>query len=341
MSRLYDDLKGRSRDQKGIEELDLFAFASARKFEKAPPPPAAAAPPVVDALRAGSVNPEPASAVESPGSEPPPVTELPPEPVRSPVVQPSARTPYPMGQSPLLGVGRSMPRNRRRGPVLLAIALAVLGVVALGALLWGVVRWVRRPQPVTVLAAPNAGEKAVPKAVSKPVVKPPAKPAGKPVAARAASPSAPGPATSKPGRLDWSVAGAVVSTKDGESTVYFNNGVFGNSLELSPEGRAVLGRVAERMKPHAAELFVKVVGCTDNTPVAKKGRFKDNRELGLARAHVVVKYLQEVAGLPAESLAVQSYGAQWSPFPNDSPVSRAKNRTVVLRVSMRPGQRSQ
>ncbi|OQW96661.1 MAG: hypothetical protein BWK77_04010 [Verrucomicrobia bacterium A1] len=342
MSRIYDELRGGGREQKRIEDLELFKFASVRKPETPPPvslPPAPPAPPGIEPLGAAAGEPEEDRAVDVARSASPMVSELPPEPARPPVVPPSARTPYPAGQSPLLGVGRSMPRGRRRAPVILAVVLAVAGVVVAGWLLSGVVNRARRSKPPAAAVAtgkPSPAPKAVVKSevrpLTKSVAKAVAKPEVKPVAAQV--PAA--PVAVRTGSLDLNVAGVVVTAKNGENTVYFNSGVFGSTLELSPEGKTLLNRLAERMEPHAAGLLIKVVGCTDNIPVSKKGRFKDNRQLGLERANVVVKYLQEAGGLSAAAFATQSYGTQWTPYPNDSPVSRAKNRTVVLRVSMRP-----
>jgi outer membrane protein OmpA-like peptidoglycan-associated protein len=45
--------------------------------------------------------------------------------------------------------------------------------------------------------------------------------------------------------------------------------------------------------------------------------------------------VRQAAGLPEQSISTVSYGAEWAPHPNDTPANRARNRTVVLKISMR------
>jgi flagellar motor protein MotB len=326
MSKLYEDLKIRGRGGKKTEDLDLFAFAAARKAGAATQPPPETAPPA-------SVPPvvEP-SKVNADETERLPVRELPPEPVPPPVVSGPTRPPYPVGQSPLLGLGRGMARHRRILPVVLAVAGSVVGILALWAGIAGILRHARNAQAKAVAVVE-------PRAKTEPKTQRPGPPALKSAAKALVKPAEPHvtasklPFAEKPLPVDLKVAGVSTRVENGEVTLYFDNGLFADALVLSAEGKAVLKRLADRMRPHAAGLSIKVIGCTDNIPVARKGRFKDNRALGLARADVVVKYFQTTGELPAGVFTIESYGAQWSPYPNDSPVSRARNRTAVLRVS--------
>jgi outer membrane protein OmpA-like peptidoglycan-associated protein len=51
------------------------------------------------------------------------------------------------------------------------------------------------------------------------------------------------------------------------------------------------------------------------------------------RAIAALQVLQSSSGIPKAAFKTISYGAEWSPFPNNSDVNRARNRTVVLRIT--------
>ena len=124
-----------------------------------------------------------------------------------------------------------------------------------------------------------------------------------------------------------------VKVDGSEQVVTFESGLFSSNIKLSREGERTLSDVAAQLKQADKQLVVTVVGCTDNIPVNPKKGFRDNTELGMQRAAEVARFLQVASGLPARSFKTVSYGTQWSPYSNDTPQDRARNRTAVLRIS--------
>src|SRR5262249_22637901 len=106
------------------------------------------------------------------------------------------------------------------------------------------------------------------------------------------------------------------------------------AVELHPDGRAALDKVAGQLASMAAQgNHVAVVGHTDDVPVGRElaGRYPTIGELAGARASVVTRYLQEKGVAPAQ-LASVSRG-QYDPVaPNDTAAGRAKNRRTDLLI---------
>ena len=127
--------------------------------------------------------------------------------------------------------------------------------------------------------------------------------------------------------------GMVVTAEGSEKVVVFESGVFASGTRLSREGEKLLSKVGRQLSPRAKTVSVTIVGCTDNVPVSGKKEYKDNQALGLMRAAAALKVLQSSSGLPAAAFKTVSRGTEWSPFPNDSAANRARNRTVVLRIT--------
>jgi chemotaxis protein MotB len=104
--------------------------------------------------------------------------------------------------------------------------------------------------------------------------------------------------------------------------VLFSSG----SAEVNASGRAVLGKVAERVRelPHDVE----VQGHTDNVPIHSQ-RYPTNWELAGARASRVVRLLEEKGVAPGRLSAV-SHGEYAPVAPNDSAAGRARNRRIEI-----------
>jgi chemotaxis protein MotB len=104
--------------------------------------------------------------------------------------------------------------------------------------------------------------------------------------------------------------------------VLFSSG----SAEVNASGRAVLAKVAERVReiPHGVE----VQGHTDNVPIHSK-RYPTNWELAGARASRVVRFLEE-HGVAPDRLWAVSHGEYAPVAPNDSEAGRAKNRRIEI-----------
>ena len=111
--------------------------------------------------------------------------------------------------------------------------------------------------------------------------------------------------------------------------VLFSSG----SAEVNAGGRAVLAKVAERVRgiPHSVE----VQGHTDNVPIHSK-RYPTNWELAGARASRVVRLLEE-QGVAPERLWAVSRGEYAPIAPNDSEAGRAKNRRIEITLKPMDG----
>jgi len=108
--------------------------------------------------------------------------------------------------------------------------------------------------------------------------------------------------------------------------IFFDSG----RAKLKPGGKDVLKKVGEALKGYENKI-IRVVGHTDNVPVAKslQATFPSNWELSVARATNVVRYLQEV-GIPPERM-VASGRSEYDPVAtNDTPEGRQKNRRIEI-----------
>lgn len=115
-------------------------------------------------------------------------------------------------------------------------------------------------------------------------------------------------------------------TVDLAEQIFFDSG----RATLKPGGKEVLKKVGEALKGYENKV-IRVVGHTDNVPVAKslQRTFPTNWELSVARATNVVRYLQEV-GIPPQRM-VASGRSEYDPVAtNDTPEGRQKNRRIEI-----------
>ena len=108
--------------------------------------------------------------------------------------------------------------------------------------------------------------------------------------------------------------------------IFFDSG----RATLKSGGKDVLKKVGEALKGYENKV-IRVVGHTDNVPVAKslQRTFPTNWELSVARATNVVRYLQEV-GIPPQRM-VASGRSEYDPVAtNDTSEGRQKNRRIEI-----------
>ncbi|HYA88943.1 MAG TPA: OmpA family protein [Nitrospirota bacterium] len=108
--------------------------------------------------------------------------------------------------------------------------------------------------------------------------------------------------------------------------IFFDSG----KATLKREGKEVLKKVGDALKGYENKI-IRVVGHTDNVPVAKslQATFPSNWELSVARATNVVRFLQEV-GVPPERM-IASGRAEYDPVAtNETPEGRQKNRRIEI-----------
>ncbi|MDD1748513.1 MAG: OmpA family protein, partial [Methanothrix sp.] len=108
--------------------------------------------------------------------------------------------------------------------------------------------------------------------------------------------------------------------------IFFDSG----RATLKPGGKEVLKKVGETLKGYDNKI-IRVVGHTDNVPVAKslQATFPTNWELSVARATNVVRYLQEV-GIPPERMIPAGRGEYEPVAENTTPEGRQKNRRIEI-----------
>jgi chemotaxis protein MotB len=108
--------------------------------------------------------------------------------------------------------------------------------------------------------------------------------------------------------------------------IFFDSG----RATLKSGGKEVLAKVAEALKGYEDKV-IRVVGHTDNVPVAKSLRstYPTNWELSVARATNVVRFLQD-AGISPERLIPSGRGEYDPIAPNDTPDGRQKNRRIEI-----------
>ena len=100
---------------------------------------------------------------------------------------------------------------------------------------------------------------------------------------------------------------------------------------ISEQGKEVLKRVGAVLK-QARDKTIRIEGHTDNVPIAKplKARFPSNWELSTARATNVVRFLQDEAGIDANSLEAVGMGEYHPLASNKTPAGRSQNRRIEI-----------
>ncbi len=83
-------------------------------------------------------------------------------------------------------------------------------------------------------------------------------------------------------------------------------------------------------KKYLKDYDMVIEGHTDDSPMTDNSKYKDNKELGLARAESFKNLLVVSFGIPAENISTVSAGSHKPPFNNSTPEGREKNKTVVL-----------
>ncbi|MDE3075803.1 MAG: flagellar motor protein MotB [Chloroflexota bacterium] len=122
----------------------------------------------------------------------------------------------------------------------------------------------------------------------------------------------------------------ITATAEGVTVSLSANVLFqSGTAELKPGAVDLLKAVAQPLKdiPNPLE----VAANTDDLPPAPtNSKFKDNWEMGHARAYTVMRALVDQASLPENRLSLRNNGQYKPLYPNDSPENRAKNRRVDL-----------
>ncbi len=116
------------------------------------------------------------------------------------------------------------------------------------------------------------------------------------------------------------------------SSIVFDEGVFTKGTELSADAKRMLTDLAPQFRPFLAEYELLVEGHSDNQRLRGSSTYRNNTELAQARAREAARFLSEQCDIPLTAMRVISAGSSNPPYPNDTGESRAKNRTVVLKL---------
>jgi len=101
--------------------------------------------------------------------------------------------------------------------------------------------------------------------------------------------------------------------------------------DLKPEAFEILSSVAELLAgvPDAA---VEIAGHTDDRPLKNTAQYRDNYELGFARAMGVARFLNEQGAIPLTRFEILALGPNRPVATNDTEEGRQANRRVEIYV---------
>ncbi len=116
---------------------------------------------------------------------------------------------------------------------------------------------------------------------------------------------------------------------EAESTYSFSPRFGTRKTDLNASDKAKLDEIARAWRGQSG-LQLKVVGHTDNIPIAPRNRkeFANNQVLSEARARAVAEYLAQALQIPAENIAVVGMGPRQPVASNATAAGRALNRRV-------------
>lgn len=122
-----------------------------------------------------------------------------------------------------------------------------------------------------------------------------------------------------------------VQTAADRMTMVFEYAVFSRRTEIQPDALRDLQKLARQLAPLTSNFRIEITGHTDADQVSSKaGEYANNQDLGLKRAQAVREALIRQGGLPPEAMTAVSAGELNPPYPNTTPESRKKNRTVTI-----------
>lgn len=122
----------------------------------------------------------------------------------------------------------------------------------------------------------------------------------------------------------------------GTVRITFESPLFSSRVIVDPAQTPVLNQLGGVLVRHSQDWEAKVIGHTDSIPMRGSGLYRDNRELGLARATEVIRVLCREANVPASMMVAATAGDENPPFADNDPEASRKNRTVTLVIRMLP-----
>lgn len=129
-----------------------------------------------------------------------------------------------------------------------------------------------------------------------------------------------------------SVPGSTVQTKQNETTIIFDEGLFSHGCFFKNAANKKIETLAHLLKKNSANSRILIEGHTDSYAVRQNSLYKNNYELGLQRALSVAKIIKNKHQIEGERIIVTSMGDKNLPYPEVDHLSMLKNRTVVIRL---------
>jgi outer membrane protein OmpA-like peptidoglycan-associated protein len=124
------------------------------------------------------------------------------------------------------------------------------------------------------------------------------------------------------------IAETAVSSKGQTTIVAFKRGLFSRGVRLTPLGKQQLMQLSQDLASQQRIFQIDVEGHTDDRPLLVRAEYRDNAELGLARARMVANYLHEIGGIPVQWFRLTTAGNEQQSDGRDLP----SDRTVVITV---------
>lgn len=134
---------------------------------------------------------------------------------------------------------------------------------------------------------------------------------------------------------DIRIAGLHVERFDKNARIVFDAPFFSNDGKWAPTAYAQLGSLLKSIAPHAGDCYLTVVGHTARQALPPRSPYKDNYELGLRRAQLVVDELVRVVKWPVSGISARSDGDKYPPYPGSDMLSQVRNRTITIEIRAR------
>ena len=101
---------------------------------------------------------------------------------------------------------------------------------------------------------------------------------------------------------------------------------------IKPRGKVILNKIINALKDYpGSKIFIE--GHTDNVPIRKSKKFRDNWELSTHRALSVLYYILSRNELEPGVFSVAGFGEFEPAKDNDTPENRALNRRVNIAIT--------
>jgi len=131
------------------------------------------------------------------------------------------------------------------------------------------------------------------------------------------------------------IDGITVDSNKNEITLFFNEGLFIRGDNIKSNQMITLNNISQILSPFAGRIIVKIIGSTDNTPISLSNTFRTNDDLSIYRAKAVFEWIYKFSRIQREDLIIDSLNKLNSKFTNDTPENRMKNRTVIIKISIK------